>query len=138
MAPARWLYEATDYIGLPFVSRILAIVYLIDLYFVVIKKGRKREKENQKSSGRPIVLRYTGSSVMPWVAACFELFATPLLGYCLAVRKLALQAGVLQEKKNDLPGQQTSNEETPLSADTTATTMVPNAEEQRQGKLGGC
>ena len=68
---------------------------------------------------------------MPWVAACFELLATPLLGYCLAVRKLALQAGVLQEERNDPTGQQTSNEETPLNADI----MVPNAEEQRQGKV---
>ncbi|KYN04929.1 PREDICTED: 6-phosphofructo-2-kinase/fructose-2,6-bisphosphatase-like [Cyphomyrmex costatus] len=68
---------------------------------------------------------------MPWVAACFDLLATPLLGYCLAVRKLALQAGLLQEKNNDLAVRQTSNTGTPLNADTT-TIMAPNAEEQRQ------
>ncbi|KYN43725.1 6-phosphofructo-2-kinase/fructose-2,6-biphosphatase [Trachymyrmex septentrionalis] len=68
---------------------------------------------------------------MPWVAACFDLLATPLLGYCLAVRKLALQAGLLQEKKNDLAVRQTSNTGTSLNADTT-TIMAPNAEEQRQ------
>ncbi|KYM78171.1 6-phosphofructo-2-kinase/fructose-2,6-biphosphatase [Atta colombica] len=68
---------------------------------------------------------------MPWVAACFDLLATPLLGYCLAVRKLALQAGLLQEKKNDLAVRQTSNTGISLNADTT-TIMAPNAEEQRQ------
>ncbi|KYQ54721.1 6-phosphofructo-2-kinase/fructose-2,6-biphosphatase [Trachymyrmex zeteki] len=68
---------------------------------------------------------------MPWVAACFDLLATPLLGYCLAVRKLALQAGLLQEKKNDLAVKQTSNTGTSLNVDTT-TIMAPNAEEQRQ------
>lgn len=71
---------------------------------------------------------------MPWVAACFDLLATPLLGYCLAVRKLALQAGLLQEKKNDLAVKQTSNTGTLLYADTT-TVMAPNAEEQHQGKF---
>ncbi|XP_012533242.2 6-phosphofructo-2-kinase/fructose-2,6-bisphosphatase [Monomorium pharaonis] len=65
---------------------------------------------------------------MPWVAVCFDLLATPLLGYCLAIRKLALQAGLLQEKKSDLAVRQTSNTETSLNADT----MAPNAEEQRQ------
>ncbi|RLU24406.1 hypothetical protein DMN91_002495 [Ooceraea biroi] len=67
---------------------------------------------------------------MPWVAACFDLLAAPLLGYCLAVRKLALQVGILQEKKIDLAGRSTSTE-TPLYADVT-TNMVPNAEEQHQ------
>lgn len=38
--------------------------------------------------------------VMPWVAACRDLLAAPLLGYCLAVRKLALQAGILQESES--------------------------------------
>lgn len=70
---------------------------------------------------------------MPWVAACFDLLATPLLGYCLTFRKLALQAGLLQEKKGDLAVRQTSNTEVSLNADTT-TTMAPNAEE-RQGKV---
>lgn len=69
---------------------------------------------------------------MPWVAACFDLLAAPLLGYCLAIRKLALQAGILQERGNDLVGKQTSNAGTPSYAD--AATMVPNAEE-RQGKF---
>lgn len=68
---------------------------------------------------------------MPWVAACFDLLAAPLLGYCLAIRKLALQAGVLQERRSDLVGKQTSNIGT-SNAD--ASTMVPNAEE-RQGKF---
>lgn len=70
---------------------------------------------------------------MPWVAACFDLLATPLLGYCLTIRKLALQVGLLQEKKNELAARQTSNTEVPLNADTT-TIMAPNAEE-RQGKV---
>lgn len=34
---------------------------------------------------------------MPWVTACLNLLAEPVLGYCLAVRNLALHAGVLQE-----------------------------------------
>lgn len=34
---------------------------------------------------------------MPWVAACLDLLAGPILGYCVAVRKLALQAGIMQE-----------------------------------------
>lgn len=75
---------------------------------------------------------------MPWVVACFDLVATPLLGYCLAVRKLALQYGILQEKKIDLVGRSTSNTGTSsltLTQYADATTdMVPNAEEQRQGK----
>jgi len=71
---------------------------------------------------------------MPWVAACFDLLATPLLGYCLAVRKLALQAGLLQEKRSDLAVKQTSITETSLNTAIT-TIMAPNAEEQRQGKV---
>jgi len=72
---------------------------------------------------------------MPWVAACFDLLAAPLLGYCLALRKLALQTGILQERKIDLAGNPTTtNAEAPLHADDT-TNMVPNAEEQRQGKV---
>lgn len=34
---------------------------------------------------------------MPWVAACLDLLAGPILGYCVAVRKLALQAGIVHE-----------------------------------------
>jgi len=72
---------------------------------------------------------------MPWVAACFDLLAAPLLGYCLALRKLALQTGILQERKIDLAGSSTTtNAEAPLHADDT-TNMVPNAEEQRQGRV---
>lgn len=71
---------------------------------------------------------------MPWVVACFDLLATPLLGYCIALRKLALQAGILQEKKADLVGKQASNTEVLLNAGIT-TNMVPNTEEQRQGKV---
>lgn len=67
---------------------------------------------------------------MPWVVACFDLLATPLLGYCLAVRKLALQSGILQEKSDDPAANQTSNTEIPLNTDI----MVSNADEQ-QGKL---
>ncbi|XP_050461906.1 6-phosphofructo-2-kinase/fructose-2,6-bisphosphatase-like isoform X1 [Cataglyphis hispanica] len=66
---------------------------------------------------------------MPWVAACFDLLAAPLLGYCLAIRKLALQAGILQERRNDLVGKQTSNTGTSSYAD--AATMVPNTEERQ-------
>ncbi|KMQ91229.1 6-phosphofructo-2-kinase [Lasius niger] len=69
---------------------------------------------------------------MPWVAACFDLLAAPLLGYCLAIRKLALQAGILQERRSDLVEKQTSN--TGAISNTEAATMVPNAEE-RQGKV---
>ncbi|EFN82326.1 6-phosphofructo-2-kinase/fructose-2,6-bisphosphatase [Harpegnathos saltator] len=68
---------------------------------------------------------------MPWVVACFDLLATPLLGYCIALRKLALQAGVLLEKKTDLIRKQRSNTEVLLNAGIT-TNMVPNTEEQRQ------
>lgn len=68
---------------------------------------------------------------MPWVAACFDLLATPLLGYCLAVRKLALQAGVLQEKtSNDSAGKQTSKLLVNTATEAATDTMVSNAEEQ--------
>lgn len=75
---------------------------------------------------------------MPWVVTCFDLLA-PILGYCLAVRKLALQAGIFQEKNNKsiiiqaANSSNTSNrsKENSLSAET----MAPSAEEQRQGKM---
>jgi 6-phosphofructo-2-kinase/fructose-2,6-biphosphatase len=38
---------------------------------------------------------------MPWVAACLNLLTEPLLGYCLAARKLALQAGILQSLQSE-------------------------------------
>lgn len=76
---------------------------------------------------------------MPWVAACFDLLAAPLLGYCLTIRKLALQAGLLQEKKGDLAVRLRSNTEIPLNADTTttATIMAPNAEDRQGNVLRG-
>lgn len=77
---------------------------------------------------------------MPWVIACFDLLATPILDHCLAVRKLALQTGILEEETDDEPivtqaanASNTSSrrqKESSLSADT----MAPSAEEQRQGK----
>lgn len=75
---------------------------------------------------------------MPWVAACLDLLAAPILGYCLAVRKLALQAGFFQEETNKPIITQTVNatntstiqKETSSCADT----MAPSVEEQRQGK----
>ncbi|XP_012238129.1 6-phosphofructo-2-kinase/fructose-2,6-bisphosphatase 1 isoform X1 [Bombus vancouverensis nearcticus] len=73
---------------------------------------------------------------MPWVAACLDLLAAPILGYCLAVRKLALQAGFFQEETNKPIITQTVNatntstiqKETSSCADT----MAPSVEEQRQ------
>lgn len=64
---------------------------------------------------------------MPWVAACFDLLAAPILGYCLAVRKLALQASILAA---NLPSTSNVSKDNTLNADT----MAPSAEEQRQGK----
>lgn len=94
----------------------------------------EREREEGEPSIRTFrlfpVIRV--SLVMPWVAACFDLLAAPLLGYCLAIRKLALQAGILQERRSDLVEKQTSN--TGAISNTDAATMVPNAEE-RQGKV---
>ncbi|XP_032685637.1 6-phosphofructo-2-kinase/fructose-2,6-bisphosphatase-like [Odontomachus brunneus] len=69
---------------------------------------------------------------MPWVIACFDLLAAPLLGYCIALRKLALQAGVLQEKKTDLVGKQTPNTDKILLKAGITANMVPNTEDQRQ------
>lgn len=68
---------------------------------------------------------------MPWVAACFDLLAAPILGYCLAVRNLALQAGVLHEGTNEpinRPGSRASS----LSGTKDVADMAPSAEEQRQ------
>lgn len=75
---------------------------------------------------------------MPWLVTCFDLLA-PILGYCLAVRKLALQAGIFQEKNNKSITPQAANssntsnksKENSLSTET----MAPSAEEQRQGKI---
>ncbi|PBC28824.1 6-phosphofructo-2-kinase/fructose-2,6-bisphosphatase isoform X1 [Apis cerana] len=72
---------------------------------------------------------------MPWLVTCFDLLA-PILGYCLAVRKLALQAGIFQEKNNKSITPQAANssntsnksKENSLSTET----MAPSAEEQRQ------
>lgn len=71
---------------------------------------------------------------MPWVAACFDLLAAPLLGYCLAIRKLALQTGILQERRSDLVGKQTSSNTRLTISNTDTANMVPNAEE-RQGNV---
>lgn len=75
---------------------------------------------------------------MPWLVTCFDLLA-PILGYCLAVRKLAVQAGIFQEKNNKSITPQAANssntsnksKENSLSTET----MAPSAEEQRQGKM---
>lgn len=75
---------------------------------------------------------------MPWVVACFDLLTTPILDHCLAVRKLALQTGILEEETDKPILAQAANptntssrqKESSLSADT----MAPSAEEQRQGK----
>lgn len=37
---------------------------------------------------------------MPWAAACLDLLASPLLNYCIAVRKLAIQSAALQDKNS--------------------------------------
>ncbi|XP_076659570.1 6-phosphofructo-2-kinase/fructose-2,6-bisphosphatase isoform X1 [Halictus rubicundus] len=65
---------------------------------------------------------------MPWVAACFDLLAAPILGYCLAVRKLALQAGILQEGTQEPICTLAEKKENLLRADA----MTPSAEEQRK------
>ncbi|XP_017766784.1 PREDICTED: LOW QUALITY PROTEIN: 6-phosphofructo-2-kinase/fructose-2,6-bisphosphatase-like [Eufriesea mexicana] len=71
---------------------------------------------------------------MPWVAAPFDLLAAPILGYCLAVSKLALQAGIFEEESIDrdtaanASNTSSKQKETSLSAHT----MAPSAEEQRQ------
>lgn len=72
---------------------------------------------------------------MPWLVTCFDLLA-PILGYCLAIRKLALQAGIFQEENNKSIVPQAANpsntsnrsKENSLSTKT----MAPSAEEQRQ------
>ncbi|XP_031845833.1 6-phosphofructo-2-kinase/fructose-2,6-bisphosphatase isoform X1 [Nomia melanderi] len=66
---------------------------------------------------------------MPWVAACFDLLAAPILGYCLAVRKLALQAGILQEGDNETIALAEKNASTKVNPNADA--MAPSAEEKR-------
>ncbi|XP_015110998.1 6-phosphofructo-2-kinase/fructose-2,6-bisphosphatase isoform X1 [Diachasma alloeum] len=41
---------------------------------------------------------------MPWVAACLDLLVGPIIGYCIVIRRLALQAGILQEEGTDTAG----------------------------------
>lgn len=65
---------------------------------------------------------------MPWVAACIDLLAAPILGYCIAVRKLALQANLLQEGTDDTTNTLAENKENLLRSDA----MTPSAEEQRK------
>lgn len=73
---------------------------------------------------------------MPWVAACLDLLAAPILGYCLAVRKLALQAGILQEGPNaalKTPIPQTGDTECKRQRSfIAADSMAPSAEEKLQ------
>ncbi|XP_060823762.1 6-phosphofructo-2-kinase/fructose-2,6-bisphosphatase-like isoform X2 [Bombus pascuorum] len=70
---------------------------------------------------------------MPWVAACFDLLAAPILGYCLAVRKLALQAGFFHEETNKpIITQATNTSTTKEETSSCADTMAPSIEEQRQ------
>lgn len=72
---------------------------------------------------------------MPWVVTCFDLLA-PILGYCLAIRKLALQAGIFQEENNKSIIRQAANSSnTSKKNSLSSETMAPSAEEQRQGKM---
>ncbi|XP_006609598.1 6-phosphofructo-2-kinase/fructose-2,6-bisphosphatase-like isoform X1 [Apis dorsata] len=69
---------------------------------------------------------------MPWVVTCFDLLA-PILGYCLAIRKLALQAGIFQEENNKSIIRQAANSSnTSKKNSLSSETMAPSAEEQRQ------
>lgn len=72
---------------------------------------------------------------MPWVVTCFDLLA-PILGYCLAIRKLALQAGIFQEENNkSIIRQAVNSSNTSKKNSLSSETMAPSAEEQRQGKM---
>ncbi|XP_074098072.1 6-phosphofructo-2-kinase/fructose-2,6-bisphosphatase isoform X1 [Cotesia typhae] len=62
---------------------------------------------------------------MPWVAACLDLLGGPILGYCLAVRRLALQVGLLQEAANKI------NEELIIKGDHNKIDMAPCTEDKR-------
>lgn len=66
---------------------------------------------------------------MPWVAACLDLLGGPILGYCLAVRRLALQVGLLQEAANKI------NEELIIKGDHNKIDMAPCTEDKRAGKF---
>lgn len=66
---------------------------------------------------------------MPWVAACLDLLAGPVLGYCLAVRRLALQVGLLQEAANKI------NEEFIINkSNNNKLEMAPCTEDKRPGE----
>lgn len=60
---------------------------------------------------------------MPWVAACLDLLAGPILGYCVAVRKLALQAGIMQEGDSVIVDNRKDS-----------TTMAPAVEDKIEGR----
>lgn len=62
---------------------------------------------------------------MPWVAACLDLLVGPIIGYCIVIRRLALQAGILQEVGPNIGG--TSDIGTVKIDDK----MAPCAEEKR-------
>lgn len=64
---------------------------------------------------------------MPWVAACLDLLASPVLNYCIAVRKLALQSGALQDPSS--PSSSTTTT-TGLIRQTNDIKMAPCAEEK--------
>ncbi|XP_393453.3 6-phosphofructo-2-kinase/fructose-2,6-bisphosphatase isoform X1 [Apis mellifera] len=72
---------------------------------------------------------------MPWLVTCFDLLA-PILGYCLAIRKLALQAGIFQEENNKsiVPQAANPSNTSNRSKENSLSTkiMAPSAEEQRQ------
>ncbi|XP_043794969.1 6-phosphofructo-2-kinase/fructose-2,6-bisphosphatase-like isoform X1 [Apis laboriosa] len=72
---------------------------------------------------------------MPWVVTCFDLLA-PILGYCLAIRKLALQAGIFQEENNKSIIRQAANSSNTSNRSKknslSSEIMAPSAEEQRQ------
>lgn len=72
---------------------------------------------------------------MPWLVTCFDLLA-PIFGYCLAIRKLALQAGIFQEENNKsiVPQAANPSNTSNRSKENSLSTkiMAPSAEEQRQ------
>ncbi|CAK9812660.1 6-phosphofructo-2-kinase/fructose-2,6-bisphosphatase 1 [Anthophora plagiata] len=73
---------------------------------------------------------------MPWIAAGFDLLAAPILGYCLAVRKLGLQAGILKQENEKsietLPANTSDTSSVRKDKLLSADTMAPSVEEQRQ------
>lgn len=76
-----------------------------------------------------------------WLAACLDLLSGPFIGYCIALRKLALQAGLARptgttgttsrSEKNVLDPKIKANE---INSDDNAT-MPPCAEEKIKGTV---